>query len=784
MKSGEKTGRSIFSQLLVSYSIVFIVFGALMTAVFFGFSHRAILNNTKENVSQQLLAIHVNFRNFTDNLKKELSVLAFNPVLDEYMMSSQHEYAINARAVERLFAEALSISLNYKRIYLINYEGMEKIHVDRTGRIRKYRNLSGDRLFRMVEQSRPGAVHIVGPYRGERNESLFSIATYLRDEDTGEFGGSLVIEYSLADFFEYLNRKKIFNENLIWVFSPSGNILKRPRQGMTPDDFIAYLTDDLKESQQLIDTKQGLVTYQDLTIIPGQKFLKIAINVPKALLLKDVRQVLKGFVLVFLLSIITLFVVVYYVARFLSRPIATLLKAVDQLAQGNLSARVNVKSAGEVQKLADHFNKMAEDLDSTTVTRDRLEKIVSDRTAELAQSNQALEIEIARHRFAQKSLKESEEKYKILTESSQTGIYIHQNGKCVYVNKRFAQMLGYTIEEMTGMEYIETMHPEERERALQIRHKRLSGREAPERYEVRRIKKDGTTIWSETAAVLIEYQGKPAIMGNIIDINQRKQNELELKQAKDAAEAANHAKSQFLANMSHELRTPLNHIIGFTELVAEKHFGELNDTQREYLLDVIDSSRHLLSLINDILDLSKVEAGKMELNIKPVNLKPLLQRSLMMFKEKALQTGIQLSTDFDNVPATIQADPRMLRQILYNLLSNAVKFTPQGGHVKLSAGICDGQPGHPSIEIGVTDTGIGLRSDDIKRIFTPFEQVEDIRSRRFHGSGLGLSLSKELVELHGGRIWAESDGEGKGSRFAFSLPLKHDIDHPSSNPSS
>ncbi|MFC1821124.1 sensor histidine kinase [Thermodesulfobacteriota bacterium] len=264
-----------------------------------------------------------------------------------------------------------------------------------------------------------------------------------------------------------------------------------------------------------------------------------------------------------------------------------------------------------------------------------------------------------------------------------------------------------------------------------------------------------------------------------------------LKKASEVAqeaELASRTKSEFLANMSHELRTPLNHIIGFTELVVDKNFGELNATQHDYLKDALNSSRHLLSLINDILDISKVEAGKMELESSDINLKTLLENSLVMIKEKAMKNGIQLSTKIVGIPETITADERKLKQIVYNLLSNAVKFTPKRGSICLMSMKVTGDelqrmnlelPGTRNIkcevedfiEISVTDTGIGLKPEDLERIFSPFEQVENSASRRFQGTGLGLSLTKSIVELHGGKIWAESKGERKGSTFSFIIPI-------------
>jgi signal transduction histidine kinase len=228
------------------------------------------------------------------------------------------------------------------------------------------------------------------------------------------------------------------------------------------------------------------------------------------------------------------------------------------------------------------------------------------------------------------------------------------------------------------------------------------------------------------------------------------------------AEASRH-KSEFLANMSHELRTPLNAIIGFSEVLAEQLFGELNSKQLEYVNDVLTSGQHLLSLINDILDLSKVEAGRMELVASTFSLREALGNGLTMLKERASRHGIELALEVEDGLDLVEADERKVKQMVFNLLSNAVKFTPDGGRVELSARRADG-----AVEVSVRDTGIGIAPGDLPRVFDEFRQVGRDEARA-EGTGLGLALTKRLVELHSGRIRAESE-LGVGSTFTFTLP--------------
>ena len=239
----------------------------------------------------------------------------------------------------------------------------------------------------------------------------------------------------------------------------------------------------------------------------------------------------------------------------------------------------------------------------------------------------------------------------------------------------------------------------------------------------------------------------------------------ELRGLYDELATVSRHKSEFLATMSHELRTPLNSIIGFSELLQERAVGGLNDRQRGYVDDVLDAGRHLLSLINDILDLSKVEAGKMELDLVNVSLRETLARGVTMHHERALQQGVALTLVLDPDEISVRADERKLRQVVFNLLSNAVKFTPAGGRVDVTARALG-----EIAEVAVTDSGPGIAEADQELIFEEFGQARGSAPSGQEGTGLGLPLARRFIELHGGRLWVESSN-GSGATFRFTLPL-------------
>jgi len=263
--------------------------------------------------------------------------------------------------------------------------------------------------------------------------------------------------------------------------------------------------------------------------------------------------------------------------------------------------------------------------------------------------------------------------------------------------------------------------------------------------------------------------------GNVIgltlilrDITKRKQIEIELLNAKQEAEAANKAKSQFLATMSHELRTPLNSVIGFSDILMSKSFGELTEKQFRYAKNINQSGKHLLELINEILDLSKIEAGKMDLHFEYFDVPDVINEVMILIAPLALKKNIDLKVQVEPHIGNITADKIKFKQILYNLATNAIKFTSEKGYVGINANLIDNM-----LQVRVIDNGIGIATEDLPKLFKSFQQLDSDLKREHDGTGLGLILVKKYVEMHGGNVWVESE-VGKGSTFTFTIPVNDD----------
>ncbi|MBZ5638061.1 MAG: PAS domain S-box protein [Acidobacteriia bacterium] len=740
----DSTGLSIFPRLLIAFVGVVIIMSSILTAVFYVFSRKSVEKRTEEYVRQQFQTISYNFGSELRNaLVKDLQLLASNPLLDEFLMSSEAEREVTARAVERSFLESLKASRSYQSITFVDAAGREAVKVDWSGRVRKLRFVGDQPLFaRLRAAGSPGSIDMEGPFTDQYGNILFSTGIYKTDQDIGKFGGAVIIDYNLEEFFNYAGRIKIFGKNPIWLFAPGGTVLKRQADDQSGFDPRGYFAKGFQRDPLLTMVDDGMLVYQDLSIIPDRPLLRLAISIPSSLLLRDMRSVLQFFFLVFAASIVLISVIAYYLARYLSGPIIELAAAASRIARGERSAQVRVKATGEVQMLVDSFNRMAEDLEKTTVSRDYVDNIINNMVDTL--------------------------------------IVASPDGRIIRLNAAVCVLLGYDEEELVGrpLDLVIDHVPGTGENLVDelVKETIYSG----ERFY--RVKGGGRVPVLFSSSVMYDAQRKAAgIVCVAQDITERKRAEAQLKGYSEELAEINEELKTFAYIVSHDLRAPLVNIKGFSDEllysieeikpVLEKHLADIEEGQRqkynlilekdipEALKFIGSSVRRMDNLINAILKLSR--AGLRKLNPEPLQTEEFVQTILHTLAHQ-IDTR-RITVTLGRLPDLV-ADRTAIEQIFGNLLDNAVKYLDPArpGRITISADC-----GSDEIVFRIQDNGRGMSKEDIPKAFEIFRRVG---KQDAPGEGMGLAYVKTLLRLLGGRIWCESE-PGVGTTFSFSLPL-------------
>jgi signal transduction histidine kinase len=739
------------------------------------------------------------------------------------LASVQREKAIGAAARIEQFIHQIEQQLTYAAMGQLGPGGMEQrrieflklqrqvpaitdiVHIDANGRERVYESRlgmssidsgvdrSGDPAFKGAkpEQTWFGPVS----FRKE-TEPYMSIAVRAK----GNAGAVTVADVNLKFIWDVVTRIKIGKKGKAYVVDGSGHLVADPDIGLVlrKTDLSKLpqvqwaLRKDAEESFALVARDSAdapvLTAYASIEPLGWKVFVEQSFDevfeTLNAAILRSVGLIAAGLLISALVAL--------WLARSMVHPIRTLQEGAARIGAGDLDQEIVIRTGDELEALANQFNQMSAQLRESYAG---LEKKVEERTAELQETlnQQTATSDILR---VISSSPTNVQPVLDAIVNSAAGLFkpciaaiVMREGDTVQLH---ARSISDPNRKMLEQIYPLPFDPERVVSARVMVERRvveIPDIEAEGVLEiVRRVARAGDYRSVTFVPLVREQEGigvitlthpsagfrltakQLALVQTFSDQaviaieNVRLFREIQDKSRQ--LEIANQHKSDFLANMSHELRTPLNAIIGFSEVLLEKMFGEVNEKQLDYLQDIHSSGKHLLSLINDILDLSKIEAGRMDLDIAEFDLRSALQNAMTLVKERAQRHGIELNLEADEAISVFRADERKFKQIMLNLLSNAVKFTPEGGKIGVRA-----KPVGNAVEIAVSDTGVGIAPEDQKIVFDEFKQVGRDYTKKAEGTGLGLALTKRFVELHGGSIRLEST-PGKGSTFTVTIPTQ------------
>ncbi len=747
------------------------------------------ISSIKSNLSGQLKQLELVVDTLFTNIESGVLVLAHNPLVrtrddDGFTNFTKVGETPVSYRFNKTEAEIRKLFAQHKRYY----EYVNSVYMGREngGFVRSHKRAQPtrydprERSWYKLAKDNPGQVMRTEPYCAVTTEDInIGTTTALVDGD-GRVFGVVGMDVTLKDLRRFIINMKTDYEGRVALLNKDGEVLATtwsPLKNRNVKDVFPGLT------ERIMGQEAGCL------MVPGKDLALCHITSPrlgwKVLIVTPMRSIKKEvfasaarlLLLMFSFLVILGILTGLGLQRFVVGPIRNLSDKAEEISRsGELSTFMEAASSDEIGNLSRSFNRMVAKLKEMGAQlrqrSDELEETVQARTAELVSVNRELENELGLRIQAENDLKIQQAYLKQLFDLSPEAIVlIDINNIVLRINSEFTHLFGYSREEALGRSiYDLILPPGEEKEGLRAKAQIMAGRKLP--LETKRRHRDGRMIDVSLTGTAIELGGNHyGVYAIYRDITRQKKQEEELRRAKEAAEEADRLKSAFLAAMSHELRTPLNSIIGFTGILLQQLPGPLNQEQAKQMTMVQNSARHLLNLINDILDISKIEAGQVQLAADRFSFKEAVDNVLSSISPLAAKKGLELTSGIDDRIGEIATDRRRLEQVLLNLLSNAVKFTDHGT-VRVEA-----QQDGRRLTVRVIDTGIGIKPEDRETLFEAFRQLDTGLNRQYEGTGLGLSICKKLVGLMGGEIRAESEGPDKGSTFSFDIPLSSGEPH-------